>query len=663
MRPAARRPPAACPRHVRSIAAAALCIAAAAGAGAPTCGARAAPTAPAGLAGKPKAPKPPAAERHALRRAAEAATARALAAYRRKDTDAFIRCPGPAAPRVRTFRGDTIACAQLREQVRARMARAEVGGISVRIDSVSARGDTGVILNTQRFERTVRDSAGAPHQVVSSVRHRETWVRTAAGWGARFVEEISRPVVYVDGVRQAPGEGPAPRPAPRALDSAGVAALLDSVVPRAMRAEHIPGAVVSVVAGARVLFARGYGVADLDARRPVSPESTVFRIGSISKVFTATAVAQLADRGRVDLREDVNRYLRRLRVPATFPQPVTAWHLLTHTAALDEIRPGTQAERESELLPLDRFLRGKLVRLHPPGEVTSYSTYGITLAGLLVEEVSGLSFEEYLTRNVWAPLGMRHTSIRVPPEHARLVATAYDVNDSGRVVRAPWEWYHTTPASSVNSTAADMARFMAMHLQSGALAGARVLSPRMTAEVLRQQATLHPLVPGWALGWQQSRTNGERIAEHGGDVAGYSSLMFLLPERGVGVFVASHREGSDLRFVVRQAVLDRFFPDRAPPARPVPLAEATAERARRYAGRYRASIVCHSCRAPRPVPEATIAANADGTISLWNARWVEVSPGFFRSADGRRRVGFRHDRAGRVTHLTAGSWQVMERVR
>ena len=376
---------------------------------------------------------------------------------------------------------------------------------------------------------------------------------------------------------------------------------------------------------------------------------------------------QLADRGAIDLRTDVNRYLRRLTVPASEFAPVTPWHLLTHSAAFDEIRPGTQADSESQLLPLDRFLRGKLIRLGPPGVVTSYSTYALTVAGLLVEDVSGLKFEDYLERNLWMPLDMDHTSISVPREHRSLVATPYDV-DSGRVVKAPWEWYHTTPASSINATAMDMARFMGTMLNGGMLppsfgpgAGRRVLSERATREMLRQQLTMHARVPGFGLGWQLSDTNGERVVEHGGDVAGSASLMTLLPDRGVGIFVASHREGSELRFALRAAFLDRFYP--RPPPPPVMAMHHDSTRARQYAGHYRATGVCHTCAAPRPVTEVDVVANTDGTLTFWDARWIEVSDGYFRSSDGEKRVGFRRDASGVVTHFSSGSFRVMERVR
>src|SRR5688500_9035921 len=213
-----------------------------------------------------------------------------------------------------------------------------------------------------------------------------------------------------------------------AQQPAEAAALLESVVPAARRAEHVPGAVVSVVSDGRVVFAKGYGLAQLDPPRAMT-ESTIVRIGSISKVMTAVAVAQLADRGRIRLDADVNQYLRDIKVPTRYQPPLTPWHLLTHTAALDEIRPGTQAEAKEKLESLRDFRRPRLVSYSPPGTATAYSTYASTLGGLLVEDVSGQASETYLVHNVWRPLGMMHTSIDIPEAHRQLVAIPYDVEN------------------------------------------------------------------------------------------------------------------------------------------------------------------------------------------------------------------------------------------
>src|SRR5687767_13619774 len=345
-----------------------------------------------------------------------------------------------------------------------------------------------------------------------------------------------------------------------AQNALGLGSLMDSVVPAAMAAERIPGAVVTVVRDGRVIFSRGYGFADLETRRAMT-DSTIVRIGSISKVMTAVAVAQLVDRGRVHLDSSVTLYLRALRIRSRYRTPTTVRHLLTHTAALDEIRPGPLAEGQSSVQPLRDFLRPRLVQYAPPGAATAYSTYGMSLAGVIVEDVSGLPFERYLVDSIWRPLGMARTSITIPEGMRQQTATPYDV-DGDSAVRAPWEWYHTTPASSVNSTARDMARFIGAQLAGRSA----IMSEKMTREMQREQVTMHPMLPGYGLGWQQiQRANGDRGVQHGGDIAGFSSLMTLLPGRSLGVFVAGHREGSDLRFTVTRAVLDRLAPapDRA----------------------------------------------------------------------------------------------------
>jgi CubicO group peptidase (beta-lactamase class C family)/ketosteroid isomerase-like protein len=445
-----------------------------------------------------------------------------------------------------------------------------------------------------------------------------------------------------------------------AQSASGLGSLLDSVVPAAMAAERIPGAVVTVVRGGRVIFSKGYGFADVEARRPMT-DSTIVRIGSISKVMTAVAVAQLIDRGRVHLDSNVNRYLRDLRIRSRYRTPTTVRHLLTHTAALDEIRPGPLADGEASLQPLREYLRPRLIQYAPPGWATAYSTYGIALAGVIIEDVSGLPFEQYLVDSIWRPLGMTRTWVTVPQAERPHAATPYDVAGDS-VVRAPWEWYHTTPASSMNSTARDMARFMIAQLAGRSA----IMSDRMTREMQREHVTMHPMLPGYGLGWQQiRRANADRGVQHGGDIAGFSSLMTLLPGRNLGVFVAGHREGSDLRHTVTRAVLDRVAPAPDPAKRPVSMhasREIAAQAVARYAGHYRANIVCHTCTNPRRMTEIDVVANQDGSLSAFSGRFIEVSPRFFRSEDGSRRFGFHEDSLGRITHLTVGSWQVLERV-
>jgi CubicO group peptidase (beta-lactamase class C family) len=435
---------------------------------------------------------------------------------------------------------------------------------------------------------------------------------------------------------------------------------LDGYFAEQMAKQHIPGAAFVFVKDGTVFFKKGYGLANLERKLPVSPDTTVFRIGSISKVFTADAVVQLADRGKIDLNADVNRYLKGVKVPATFAESVTAAHLLSHTAGFDEIRPGTQAPDQGSVLPLAEFLNPRLVRLWRPGRIPMYSTYGITLAGALVEDVSGLPFEDYLAQNIWAPLGMKRTSITVPPALAGDLATGYEYGEGGHRPQR-WEWYHTTPASSINSTAADMAVWMITHLQNGRHGDVRTMSEKAALAMHRTQATGHPKLPGIAYGFEEEVYGDLRMLVHGGTVAGFSSLVVLIPEQNLGFFVVNHLENSNLRDHLKWTLVERYYgpPRKAEVPKPSPDFQA---RAPLFVGRYAWNTYGHTRRGNPPGFTLTVTSNPDGTLSLNGKRWVEAEPLLFVREDGASKVAFQVDELGRVTHLFLGGFWMFERL-
>jgi CubicO group peptidase (beta-lactamase class C family) len=446
-----------------------------------------------------------------------------------------------------------------------------------------------------------------------------------------------------------------------AVDPAALAAFADSIIPAEMSREHIPGAAFVFVQDGRVVYMRGYGLANVEQRRAIDPASTIWRVGSVSKAFTATAVMQLVDRGQVELDAPVDRYVHRVVIPATYPEPVTVRHLLTHTAGFDEIRPGTQAATADSVLSLDAFLRGRLVRVRPPGRTIAYSTYGITLAGELVEEVSATPYETYLERHIWDPLGMTRSCITVPEEWKGDVAMGYEIDGDSAVAQA-WEWYHTTPASAINATVADMARFLMAHLGGGAIGRARILSKKAEAEMLRQQVTMDPTMPGYAIGFNEDYVGGVRVVEHGGNMAGFSSHMVMIPEARAGFFVVNHIEGSQLRDNLKWTLLQRFFP-RAREKKPVPpLPPAASVRAKRFAGRYAPITSCWSCDPVRVGWLQTITANPDGTLGAVGGRWIAVDSLRFVNDKGSGYIAFDTDSTGAVQHMFAGAFWVWQKI-
>ncbi|HYV96355.1 MAG TPA: serine hydrolase domain-containing protein [Gemmatimonadaceae bacterium] len=441
---------------------------------------------------------------------------------------------------------------------------------------------------------------------------------------------------------------------PPAIPRAELAAFVDSVIRAEMSREHIPGAAFAFVQHGRVVYMKGFGTANVARNTRVVPESTIWRIGSISKLFTATAAMQLVDRGLVDLDAPIDRYVKRVQIPATYPAPVTLRHLLTHTAGFDEIRPGTQAATRDGVLPLDQFLATRLVRLRAPGHTIAYSTYGVTLAGELVEEVANLPFETYLQKNIWQPLGMTRSSINVPPALANDVAMGYEIA-ADTLVPQPWEWYHTTPASSVNATVSDMAQFMLAHL--GAAKGdGRLFSQRTAREMQRQQVTMHPSMPGYAIGFNEDFAGSLRVIEHGGNVAGFSTEMLLIPEADAGFFVANQLEGSRLRDNLKWALLERFFPETHTRFPVPPLPAPDVVHAERFAGRYIPLTSCFSCTPIRASSVMPVTANPDGTLTFAGGRWIQVDSLRFVKEQGTGYIVFSADSTGAIREVNAGSY-------
>jgi CubicO group peptidase (beta-lactamase class C family) len=455
----------------------------------------------------------------------------------------------------------------------------------------------------------------------------------------------------------------APSQSAASVDTIKLAAFVDSFMTARMISDRIPGAGFVFVENGRVSLIRGYGLANVAQQRRVLAESTIWRVGSISKVFTATAVMRLVDRGAVQLDAPIDRYVRRVPIPRTYPDPVTVRQLLNHTAGFDEIRPGTQAPTRDGLLPLDRFLNDRLVRVRPPGRTTAYSTYGITLAGEMVEEVSGVNFESFLRRNLWEPLGMRRTWIDVPDTLRGDLAMGYELTRDSLVAQ-PWEWYHTAPASSSNATIADMGRFLIAQLQPAGVAAARILSDRALREMHRQQVTMHPSIPGYALGFNEDYVGDLRVLEHGGNVAGFSALMVLIPSEGAGFFVVNHFEGSRLRDDLKWLLLERFFPS-AKQRRQVPATLPPVEKVRpeRFAGRYIPLTSCFSCQPVRAGSVMAVTAHADGTLEFAGGRWIAVDSLRFVRANGSGHIVFRADSTGTIRELFAGgpwAWQKVQ---
>lgn len=451
-------------------------------------------------------------------------------------------------------------------------------------------------------------------------------------------------------------------------------AFLDDFFEAKMADLQIPGAAIVVVQDGQVFLSKGYGYADLARQTPVDPTRTAFRAGSVSKLFTWTAVMQAVERGLLDLDADVNRYLADFQVPDAYPQPVTLAHLLTHTAGFEDRWVATATRDPEALEPLREALAGAIPRrVEAPGVVHSYSNYGCALAGHLVELASGLPFDQVVEENILEPLGMDGTSFRqpLPSALAASVATGYTYAD-GALEAAPLIYQKMSPEGGVTVTPIDMAAFMIAHLHEGAYGDVRILEAATAAEMHRQQFTQHPDMPGMTYGFKERFINGRRVTGHGGDIHTFASQMILLPEEDLGFFVAYNRFDDAFREQLISAFFDHYYPDQGQD--PVPQAiEMSEERLEHFAGSYRwvryprSTIGKLIALVPGPYP-ISVAVNRDSSLSLsffgadaeW--RYVPVEQNVFKQIEGGPQVlgglqidpgdtlAFRENSAGQVTY-------------
>ncbi|HTU81161.1 MAG TPA: serine hydrolase domain-containing protein, partial [Candidatus Acidoferrales bacterium] len=285
-----------------------------------------------------------------------------------------------------------------------------------------------------------------------------------------------------------------------AMTAADLNAFYAGLVPYALHRADIPGAVIVVVKDGKILFAEGYGYADVKTKRPVDPATTIFRPGSVSKLFTWTAVMQLVQAGKIDLDADVNKYID-FTIPPFEGKPVTMRDLMTHTGGFEETVRDLLVERADQVLPIDVYLKRRLpTRIFPPGKIIAYSNYGATLAGYIVQRVSGERFEDYIAKHILDPLQMRYSTFEqpLPPRLAPLAATGYLDASQGKT--KPFEFVDTAPAGASSSTGIDMAHFMLAYLDGGTYDGYQLLEPATIKEMWTPQVAPEPGLPSFDLG-------------------------------------------------------------------------------------------------------------------------------------------------------------------
>ncbi len=419
---------------------------------------------------------------------------------------------------------------------------------------------------------------------------------------------------------------------------AGLADFVDGVVAQQLASREVAGAVVTVVHNGRVVFTRGYGMADIASGKAVDAQRTLFRPGSVSKLFTWVALAQQIEAGKVDLDADVNRYID-FKIPEFEGKPIRVRDLMAHAVGMSDVG-GIIVDDPAKVIPYQQWLKTRMPkRLWAPGGELSYSNYAAALAGYIVERVSGVPFPDYVDRNIFTPLGMTSTTFRepIPPALASRLATGYKFAD-GRLQTKPGEYLASVmPAGSAVTTGPDMARFMLAMLNKGMLDGKRILSAKSVALLESNSLSNVPGLPGIAHGFIVERNAGPRLIGHGGNTVDFHSDLVIAPELGTGFFM-SFTGGGTGSYIARTELSDAMI-GRLWPMKPSPRWNGTT--APLKLGAYRANRRDYD----RPAdPKNDIKLELSGrilTVTAGEAKtaWEQIGPDEFEQVTGARAGG------------------------
>ncbi|OGC89375.1 MAG: hypothetical protein A2W25_10550 [candidate division Zixibacteria bacterium RBG_16_53_22] len=451
---------------------------------------------------------------------------------------------------------------------------------------------------------------------------------------------------------------------PKELES-----FLDEFFARQMEEHHIAGAAVSIVKDGELFIAKGYGYADLEKGILIDPEQTIFRIGSVGKVFTWTAVMQLVEQGKLDLETDINTYLD-FRIPDTYPEPVTLQHLLTHTSGFEDRWFGSATTDANDLLPAREWLVSNMwKRVSPPGDYARYSNFNAILAGYIVAQVSGQPYEQYIQEHILEPLGMVHSTAQwpMPAELRPYASVGYTYADGAFQVFPDYTGQPAgLPSGAHQASVTDMARFMIAHLQGGRYIDGNISEVRILNEATVRQMhdtlyTPDPRLMGTAYGFFDWSDNGQRTLGHTGYLPPMHSVLLLLPDQNLGVFVNYNSDDvGDLtvqHFGFQRAFFDHYFP--ATEVTPIQPPAEFAERAGRFVGTYNTISPYTTLVKIGGLfgggYTVEISDSGDGALlfKMMGREWrfVEVEPLYFRQAEAPFAIVFREDDRGRITHM------------
>jgi CubicO group peptidase (beta-lactamase class C family) len=460
---------------------------------------------------------------------------------------------------------------------------------------------------------------------------------------------------------QAPTPAAPLAPAAHPLEKVDLDAFFDGIIPLQMERSDVAGATVLVMKDGKELLKKGYGFADVTKKTPVDPDTTMFRLASISKTFTWVSVMQLAEQGKLDVDADVNKYLDFQIAPA-FGKPITLRNLMTHTGGLEEeTRDIIYVDPKKTTLLADFLKQNQPRRMFPPGQIPAYSNYGVGLAGYIVQRVSAEPFEQYVSEHIFQPLGMKHSAFNEPmtAELAPFVSEGY--RSSTEKPPLGFEVFNPAPAGGVSSSAADMGRYATALLNGGELDGRRILKAETRDLLWTPQFRASDSLPPICMGFYETWRNNLHFIGHGGDLIAFHSIFLMEPKEKLVLFISYNSAGSAARErpELLDAFADRYYPAYTPPA----FQNAPVDQLKDIEGTYESTRRADSTKIAigNPFSQSVALVDKDGVLTLDTAKdlrehtrkWKPIGKDLWQAEGDQVRIFAIRDASGKVVRLAS----------
>jgi CubicO group peptidase (beta-lactamase class C family) len=448
-------------------------------------------------------------------------------------------------------------------------------------------------------------------------------------------------------------------PAAHALEKADLEAFFDGLVPLQMERSDVAGATVLVMKDGQELLKKGYGYSDLAKKSPVDPDTTMFRLASISKLFTWVSVMQLAEQGKLNIDADVNQYLD-FKIAPAFGQPITLRNLMTHTGGFEEVvHDIIYVDPHKPTSLRDFLIANQPRRMYPPGQISAYSNYGVGLAGYIVQRVAAEPFEQYVSEHIFQPLGMLHSSFNEP----MTTALAPDVSDGYKTDTTKpaigFEIFNPAPAGGISSAAGDMEKFALALLNGGELNGQRILKSETRDLMWTPQFQASTQLPPICMGFYQTWRNNLRFIGHDGDLIAFHSMFLMEPTQKLVIFVSYNSAGSASknRAELLDGFADRYFPAYTPSAfQSFPLNQL-----KEIAGTYQSTRRADSTKLAigNPFSQAVAKVDKDGVLTIDTSKdlrghtrkWKPIGPNLWQTEGEQARLFAIRNSSGKIVRL------------